>query len=242
MNRSTKKTPFEAAYGLNPQHVLDLVPLPQEARVSDDGEAFADHVKKVHEEVKEAIKASNESYASAVNQHRRVKEFEEGDMVLVHLKRNRFPKGTYHKLKSRKFGPCKVLKKISSNAYMVELPSELQISPIFNVSDLYDFAGFDGEPVSVETQVRQLPQAQPAVVEDVLDVKEIKSRRGNQYRRFLVKWLGKHASESTWVAKEELQRIAPETYAQVLEVFSPESSSSQPGGVDAGASKVSLIN
>lgn len=25
-------------------HVLDLVPLPQEARVSHDGEAFADHV------------------------------------------------------------------------------------------------------------------------------------------------------------------------------------------------------
>lgn len=144
-----------AAFGVNPQHILDLVPLPQEARVShDDGEAFADHVKRVHEEVKETIKASNESYALAANQHRRVKEFEEGDMVLVHLRRDRFPKSTYHKLKSKKFGPCKVLKKISSNAYMVELPSELQISPLFNVSDLYVFKGFDSDLVSAEAQIQ----------------------------------------------------------------------------------------
>lgn len=116
MNRSTKKTAFEAAYGLRPQHVLSLVPLPQEVRVSDEGEGFADHVKRVHEEVKAAIKANNESYAAAANQHRRIKDFEEGDMVLVQLRRDKFPKGTYHKLKSKKFGPCQVLKKISSNA------------------------------------------------------------------------------------------------------------------------------
>lgn len=40
VNRMTKKTPFEAAYGLKPQHVVDLVPLPQEARVSEDGKAL----------------------------------------------------------------------------------------------------------------------------------------------------------------------------------------------------------
>lgn len=90
-----------------------------------------------------------------------------------------------------------MLKKISLNVYVVELPSELQINPISNVSDMYAFEGFESEPVSVEVQIQQLPQAPADVVEDVLDVKEVKSRRGNQYRRFLVKWLGKHASEGT---------------------------------------------
>ena len=197
VNRSIKKSPFVVTYGLKPHHVLDLVPLPQEARVSDEGETFANHIRRIHEEVKTALKASNATYSFAPNQHRRVQEFEEGDQVLVHLRRERFPKGTYHKLKSKKFGPCKVLKKFSSNAYVIELPPELQISPVFNVSDLYLFDGCDGLASSIDAQVQQLPIAKADVIEDVLDVKEARSRRGNSYRKFLVKWLGKPTTEST---------------------------------------------
>lgn len=40
ITRSIKKTPFKAAYGLQRQHILDLVSLPPEARFSDDSEAF----------------------------------------------------------------------------------------------------------------------------------------------------------------------------------------------------------
>ena len=69
VNRTIKKTPFEVAYGLKPQHVLDLVPLPQEARVSDDREAFAEHIRSIHKEVQDALKASNAAYANAANQH-----------------------------------------------------------------------------------------------------------------------------------------------------------------------------
>ncbi|BBH10216.1 HVA22 homologue A [Prunus dulcis] len=204
-----EKTPFEGAYGLKPQNVLDLVPLPEEMKMSDDGEGLADQVKRVHEEVRAVIKASNESSAAAANQHRRVKDFEEGDMVWVHLKKERFPKGTYHKLKSKMLGPYKVLKKMSSLAYMIELPPDLQISPYFNLSDLYLFEGFDEETISMEAQIQQLPKAQIDIVEDVLDVKVVTSRK--------VTSIG-------------------ERYAEVVKAFSPESTSSQPGGVDAGAS------
>lgn len=48
-----------------------------------------------------------------------------------------------------------------------------------------------------------------------------------------MKWLGKNTSESTWITEEELNRLDPKIYAEVFEVFSPGSSSSQPGGVDA---------
>lgn len=51
VNRSTKKSPFEVVYGNNPSHVLDLLPLPNQARVSMEAEEFAEHIKEAHEQV-----------------------------------------------------------------------------------------------------------------------------------------------------------------------------------------------
>ena len=51
-----------------------------------------------------------------------------------------------------KIRPCKVLKKFRENAYEIELPDGIEISPTFNVSDLYPYkaeeagAGSDEHP------------------------------------------------------------------------------------------------
>jgi hypothetical protein len=39
----------------------------------------------------------------------------------------------------KKIGPCKILRKFSSNSYELELPPDIGISPIFNVADLYPY-------------------------------------------------------------------------------------------------------
>lgn len=44
----------------------------------------------------------------------RLKTFEEGHIVMAHLRKDRFPRGTYGKLKYKKIGPCKIQRKISN--------------------------------------------------------------------------------------------------------------------------------
>jgi hypothetical protein len=91
------------------------------------------------------LQNSSQEYKCIVDQHRRQLQFEVGDQVLAHLKKERFPRGTYNKLKMKKIGPCKILRKFDANAYEIELPDDVGISPIFNISDLYPYRKDDTE-------------------------------------------------------------------------------------------------
>jgi hypothetical protein len=45
----------------------------------------------------------------------------------------------------KKTGPCKILRNFDANAYEIELPDGVGISPIFNVVDLYPYRKGDLE-------------------------------------------------------------------------------------------------
>jgi hypothetical protein len=42
-------------------------------------------------------------------------------------------------MKLKKIGPCKILRKFDENAYEIDLPEDVGISPIFKISDLYPY-------------------------------------------------------------------------------------------------------
>ena len=122
VNRSTGKSPFEIVTGYKPNQPIDLIPLPIHARVSEFAESFAQHVRDLHKEISQKIKLSNENYQNLANSRKRAKEFTEGDFVMIRLRPERFPPGTLRKLHARGAGPFKVIKKVGSNAYVLELP------------------------------------------------------------------------------------------------------------------------
>ena len=139
VNRSTGQSPFAIVYCVPPKHALDLVPLPELPNTSIAAENMAERIQTMQDEVRQRLEASNAKYKEAADKKRREKIFNEGDLVMVYLRKERFPAGTYNKLKDKKYGPFQVVKKINNNAYVVALPADMGISSTFNVADLYEY-------------------------------------------------------------------------------------------------------
>jgi hypothetical protein len=155
-NRSTSQTtgcsPFEVVYGLNPISPLDLAQIPTNIQFSGDADERAKGIKKLHEQIRGQIEKKNEKYRMQANKHRKPMTFKEGDLVWIHLRKERFLAKRRSKLLPRADGPFKVLQRIGENAYKIELPGEYGVSATFNVSDLAPY-----EEIEETTDLRASP-------------------------------------------------------------------------------------
>jgi hypothetical protein len=138
-NMSTGKSPFQIVYGMHPRGISELRYLGQVEFQSAGAEDFSAEMQKLHEQIKGQLHDRNQRYKNIIDQRRKEVNFEVGDQVLAHLRKEIFPRGKYNKLKLKKIGPCKILRKFVANAYEIELPEDIGISPIFNVADLYPY-------------------------------------------------------------------------------------------------------
>ena len=129
MHSTTKMCPFEIVYGLLPRAPIDLMPLPTSEKLNFDAKQRAELMLKLHETTKQNIERMNAKYKFAGDKGRKAINFEPGDLVWLHLRKQRFPALRKSKLMPRADGPFRVLQRINENAYKLDLPADFGVSP-----------------------------------------------------------------------------------------------------------------
>nr|KAJ0218923.1 hypothetical protein LSAT_V11C300143610 [Lactuca sativa] len=141
INRSTGYSPFQVVYSVQPRGPLDLMSLPVSRVVPKKVQDFVGGLHDVHRAVHDNLVRANSKYKQDADKKRRQVDFEVGDFVWAVLTKDRFSVGEYNKLSAKKIGPVEIVEKINSNAYYLQLPSQIRCSDVFNVKHLLPYYG-----------------------------------------------------------------------------------------------------
>jgi hypothetical protein len=142
-------------------------------------------------------------------QHRRDIQFEVRDLVLEHLRKEIFPRGTYNKLKMKKIGSCKIIRKFEENAYEIELPNGVGISPIFNLEYVYPYREDEATGLGSQKEiqwVKQMPIAENLQMEKIIDHRFSKRTQRKAFFEYLIKWKGHLIEDANCESEAEIHK------------------------------------
>jgi hypothetical protein len=155
LHSTTKMCPFQIEYGFLPRAPIDLLPLPASENLNFDATKRAELMLKLHETTKMNIERMNAKYKLAGDKGRKELKFEPGDLVWLHLRKERFHELRKSKLLSRADGPFKVVERINDNAYKLDLPADFGVSPTFNIADLKPYLREEDDLESRMTEMQE---------------------------------------------------------------------------------------
>lgn len=206
---STGHSPFFLDYGQHPNTPANLLRR-VDSSPNQSTEDFLDRLRAALTQAKDALQRAQQRQATTADSHRREVALSKGQQVLLstaNLKlRNHGPS---RKLLPKFVGPFPIKEVVSPVAYRLDLPSTMQIHPVFHVSLLKPYQASGTFPAR-DDHTRPAPVTELSeshyLVEKILDHRA-KGQGRNQRREYLVKWQGYPLYEATWEPEANVKKL-----------------------------------
>jgi len=193
---STGYTPFYLVIGQHPNP--GSIPREISSR-SPSAEEFVKGLQQAREQARLSLEKAAEQMKKFADRKRRPTPiFKIGDKVL--LDASNYPsERPSRKLSEKRYGPFKIIEKISDLNYRLQLPDNWKIHPVFHVDQLRKYNEDPKSPNFNEPPPDLIEDNEEYEVEEILDA-EHRIEKGTRKRslHYLVKWVGYHSKDNTW--------------------------------------------
>ncbi|GJV64075.1 putative reverse transcriptase domain-containing protein [Tanacetum coccineum] len=165
-------------------------------------------------QIKQRIQAARDRQKSYADLKRKPMEFQVGDKVMLKVSpwKGVVRFGKRGKLNPRYVGPFKVLERIGSVAYKLELPQELsRVHNTFHVSNLKKC--YSDEPLAVPLEGLHIDDKLQFVEEPVeIMEREIKRLKRSRIPLVKVRWNSRRGPEFTWEREDSFKKKYPHLF------------------------------
>ncbi|GJS46593.1 putative reverse transcriptase domain-containing protein [Tanacetum coccineum] len=208
---SIKAAPFEALYG---RKCRSPVCWAEVGEVQLTGPDLVQETTEKVIQIKQRIQAARDRQKSYADLKRKPMEFQVGDKVMLRVSpwKGVVRFGKRGKLNPRYVGPFKVLKKVGSVAYKLELPQELsRVHNTFHVSNLKKC--YSDEPLAVPLEGLHIDDKLQFVEEPVeIMEREVKRLKRSRIPLVKVRWNSRRGPEFTWEREDSFKKKYPHLF------------------------------
>ena len=214
IHASTKLSPFESVYGYPPPKLIPYTPRTTQLQEVENTLKTIDEIIRI---LRTNLQLAQDRMKKFADIKRTARSFNIGDLVYLRLqpyKQQSVVQRRNLKLSPRFYGPYRVLEKIGTVAYRLELPPEAKIHPVFHVSCLKEKLGERHQlvvtlpPADNDGVIRPEP-------EEILH-RRLKKKKNHAVTEVLVKWKGLGEDEASWVEYSTLVNEFPDLVDKVI--------------------------